>query len=177
VHVVGREQAEAGVRVLLGVPAEEVAAEAPGVLDTAEALREVRPGLQRLDVRLPNPIRTLDNSLTPSQAVAKVGTDTSHMGDAIRRFGFLHDGSIDTINRFHLGPGFIQSPTNPDAPPVGPSGDALREMMDEVTYTCVPPGLGLRIGIDRDGDGAGDGDEEVAGTNPANPASQPGSTR
>jgi len=71
VHVVGHEQAEAGVRVLLGVPAEEVAAEAPGVLDTAEALGEVRPGLQRLDVRLPNPIRALDNSLTPGQAVAK----------------------------------------------------------------------------------------------------------
>ncbi len=193
-----------------------------------------------------------------------VGTDTSHMGDSIRGFGFLHDGSIDTINRFHSGPGFIQSPTNPDAPPAGPSGDAVREMIGdflfafdsnlapivgqqvtltstnaqvaqprielliaranagecelvakletgnrtagflyqpssrlflqdrlaqpkvsnawlraaakfkhEVTYTCVPPGSGLRIGIDRDGDGAGDGDEDAAGTDPANPASKP----
>jgi hypothetical protein len=44
---------------------------------------------------------------------------------------------------------------------------------NEVTFTCVPPGSGLRIGIDRDGDGAGDGDEEAAGTDPANPASKP----
>ncbi len=201
----------------------------------------------------------------PEDPDLHVGTDTSFMGDAIRGFGFLHDGSIDTINRFHSGPGFIQSPTNPDAPPVGPSGDALRMMMGdflfafdsnlapivgqqvtltasnaqvanpridllmaranagecdlvakadrgnriagflyqpssglflqdrlslprvsdawlraeatssqhEVTYTCAPPGAGLRMGLDRDSDGAGDGDEEVAGTDPANPASKP----
>jgi DNA-binding beta-propeller fold protein YncE len=29
----------------------------------------------------------------------------------------------------------------------------------ELTYTCVPPGSGMRIGIDRDGDGTFDGDE------------------
>ncbi|HEX8706580.1 MAG TPA: hypothetical protein VF815_47545, partial [Myxococcaceae bacterium] len=194
-----------------------------------------------------------------------VGTDTSHMGDAIRGFGFLHDGSIDNMIRFHSGPGFTQNPTNPEAPPVGPSGDTLRRQISdflfafdsnlapivgqqvtltstnaqvalprinlfiarahagecdlvakleagsriagllyqpssglflqdrfsrpkvsnvwllaeatlfkhEVTFTCVPPGSGLRIGIDRDGDGAGDGDEEAAGTDPANPVSKP----
>jgi DNA-binding beta-propeller fold protein YncE len=41
----------------------------------------------------------------------------------------------------------------------------------ELTYTCVPPGSGVRIGIDRDSDGHLDGDEIDAGTNPANPAS------
>jgi hypothetical protein len=29
----------------------------------------------------------------------------------------------------------------------------------ELTFTCVPPGSGLRMGIDRDGDGVLDGDE------------------
>jgi len=29
----------------------------------------------------------------------------------------------------------------------------------EVTFTCVPPGSGHRIGIDRDRDGVLDGDE------------------
>jgi len=29
----------------------------------------------------------------------------------------------------------------------------------ELTYTCVPPGAGRRIGIDRDLDGVLDGDE------------------
>lgn len=29
----------------------------------------------------------------------------------------------------------------------------------EITYTCVPPGSGLRIGLDRDEDGILDGDD------------------
>jgi len=33
----------------------------------------------------------------------------------------------------------------------------------ELTYTCTPPGSGVRAGIDRDEDGVLDGDEEDAG--------------
>lgn len=38
----------------------------------------------------------------------------------------------------------------------------------ELTFTCVPPGSGLRMGIDRDEDGILDGDEgaAIAGRNP-----------
>jgi DNA-binding beta-propeller fold protein YncE len=43
----------------------------------------------------------------------------------------------------------------------------------ELTYTCVPPGSGQRLGIDRDGDGVQDGDEREAGSDPADPASTP----
>jgi hypothetical protein len=43
----------------------------------------------------------------------------------------------------------------------------------EVTFTCVPPGSGLRIAIDRDGDGAADGDEIDAGTDPADAGDLP----
>src|SRR5262249_52589079 len=43
----------------------------------------------------------------------------------------------------------------------------------ELTYTCVPPGSGQRIGVDRDGDGAFDRDELDAGSDPADPSSLP----
>ncbi|HMG23184.1 MAG TPA: hypothetical protein VK607_17735, partial [Kofleriaceae bacterium] len=43
----------------------------------------------------------------------------------------------------------------------------------ELTYTCVPLGSGVRIGIDRDLDGVLDGDELAAGSDPADPASVP----
>ncbi|HYU34804.1 MAG TPA: hypothetical protein VEW48_21860 [Thermoanaerobaculia bacterium] len=41
----------------------------------------------------------------------------------------------------------------------------------ELTYTCTPPGSGVRVGIDRDEDGILDGDEEDAGSDPANATS------
>jgi YVTN family beta-propeller protein len=45
----------------------------------------------------------------------------------------------------------------------------------EVTVTGVPPGSGLRMGLDRDRDGFRDGDELIAHSDPADPASIPGS--
>lgn len=43
----------------------------------------------------------------------------------------------------------------------------------ELTYTCVPPGSGRRIAIDRDEDGFRDGDEREHGSNPSDPTSTP----
>lgn len=43
----------------------------------------------------------------------------------------------------------------------------------ELTFTAVPPGEGVRIGIDRDADGFRDADETDAGTDPASPTSIP----
>jgi len=43
-----------------------------------------------------------------------------------------------------------------------------------LTFTCAPPGDGLRLGLDRDGDGALDRDEFDAGSDPADPDSTPG---
>jgi hypothetical protein len=45
----------------------------------------------------------------------------------------------------------------------------------ELTYTAVPVGSGVRIAIDRDGDGWYDADEIDAGTDPADPLSFPSS--
>ena len=43
----------------------------------------------------------------------------------------------------------------------------------QLTYTCVPPGSGVRIGVDRDEDGFFDRDELDAGSDPADPLSTP----
>jgi DNA-binding beta-propeller fold protein YncE len=44
---------------------------------------------------------------------------------------------------------------------------ALLQGDTALTFTCVPPGSGWRIGIDRDADGVADGDQIALGTNPA----------
>jgi hypothetical protein len=43
----------------------------------------------------------------------------------------------------------------------------------ELTFTCVPPGSGQRIGLDRDDDGFRDRDEIDGGSDPADPLSTP----
>lgn len=55
---------------------------------------------------------------------------------------------------------------------VGLSAEALLATAG-LTWTCVPPGSGRRLALDRDGDGALDGDERDAGTDAADPASFP----
>ncbi len=190
--------------------------------------------------------------------------DNGFLGDQIRGFGFLHDGSVDTLFRFHNATVFNQSGINNSGIPMGPAGDPIRRNLEafmmafdsnmfpiigqqitrtstngatvdpritlleqqanggscdlvakaqlggeergwfyigsgdfqpdrtseaplsdvairalattpgqEVTFTCVPPGSGLRIGIDRDGDSDGDGDETDNGSDPSDAGSVP----
>jgi DNA-binding beta-propeller fold protein YncE len=194
--------------------------------------------------------------------------DNGNKGNQVRGFGFLHDGSTDTLFRFHQStvfnennPGGFPIP-NPDGFPAGAAGDTERRQVeafmlafdsdlapivgqqvtlgpssggsdaqnratlliaranagecdvvvkgtlageargwvlvgglfqsdrltetrtdaalradaaagDERTYTCVPPGDGVRIGVDRDEDGHFDRDELDVGADPANPLSTP----
>ncbi len=44
---------------------------------------------------------------------------------------------------------------------------AARQAGNSLTFTCVPPGQGQRMALDRDSDGVFDSDERDAGTNPA----------
>jgi hypothetical protein len=44
---------------------------------------------------------------------------------------------------------------------------------EPLTFTCAPPGSGVRLALDRDGDRFADGDERAAGSDPADPASHP----
>ncbi len=55
------------------------------------------------------------------------------------------------------------------------SASELRARSHEatLTYTCVPPGSGLRMALDRDLDGYYDGDERELGSDPADAASVP----
>ena len=46
----------------------------------------------------------------------------------------------------------------------------------ELTYTCAPPGSGVRMALDRDDDGFFDRDEIDAGSDPADPADTPNGT-
>ncbi len=169
---------------------------------------------------------------------------SGYMGPQIRGFGYIHDGSVDTLFRF-LSAGIFNLSTADKrkleafllafdsnlAPIVGQqvtvgatAGDGAAERarlleerhlagdcdlvaravvegqmrgwletedgfrsdrdgeiashadlaaLDRVTYTCVPPGSGVRIAIDRDRDGFLDGDERDLCSDPANAASNP----
>jgi len=193
--------------------------------------------------------------------------DNANKGDQVRGFGFLHDGSVDTLLRFHNAFVFNRvvvgfGEVNPGGFANGPVGDPQRRQVEqfmlafdsnlapivgqqvtltssngasvgarldllvaraaagecdltvkgglagqprgwyrtaaglfqsdrasegavsdaalrgqantagqERTYTCVPPGSGLRVGVDRDEDGTFDRDEIDAGTDPADPSS------
>jgi DNA-binding beta-propeller fold protein YncE len=195
-----------------------------------------------------------------------LGGDNGFKGEQVRGFGFLHDGSVDTVFRFVHGLSFSEvfNGPNSDSIPEGPEGEVQRRQLEAfilafptnmapvvgqqitltaespaavgsritllrqradagecdlvakttlsddeagflyvgsglfvrdrhgqppitdaalrslatsfdhpVTYTCVPPGSGKRVGVDRDEDGAWDGDERQAHTDPADPDSKP----
>jgi hypothetical protein len=82
--------------------------------------------------------------------------------------------SGDEAGFLYLGSGRFASDRRSQAPI---TAEALRALATDlgrpVTYTCVPPGSGQRIGVDRDGDGFWDGDERDAHTDPADPDSKP----
>ena len=52
------------------------------------------------------------------------------MGDQVRGFGFLHDGSVDTLFRFHGAAVFVQRPQNPGGIPLGEEGRVLRRQLE-----------------------------------------------
>ena len=195
------------------------------------------------------------------------GNENPFMGDQIRGFGMFHDGSVDTIYRFHNILGFLPRPAgavtpldpgNPANLPISAEGMDIRRKLEQfvlafdtnlfpivgqqitlnnttsatvgpridlliaranlgdcdliasgdkegylyqgngsfqsdlssesaisdadlrqsalknkgdLTYTCVPPGNGQRLALDRDEDGFYNRDELAAGTDPADAAS------
>ena len=55
---------------------------------------------------------------------------TPQMGDQVRGFGFLHDGSVDTLFRFHGAAVFVKTAINPGGIPIGPAGDTIRRQLE-----------------------------------------------
>ncbi|HXJ33401.1 MAG TPA: hypothetical protein VMS22_05110 [Candidatus Eisenbacteria bacterium] len=66
--------------------------------------------------------------------ITVTGSDFGWKGDQVRGFGFLHDGSFDTLFRFHNGLVFSQDSSffgpNPGGFPNGPAGDLLRRQVE-----------------------------------------------
>jgi DNA-binding beta-propeller fold protein YncE len=83
-------------------------------------------------------------------------------------------GTIDGVQRgaYRTAAGMFQLDRNDDAPVSDASVRAFASTPgQELTYTCVPPGSGVRVGVDRDEDGYFDRSEIEGGSNPADPSS------
>jgi len=61
---------------------------------------------------------------------AAPGGGATNTGPQVRGFGFLHDGSVDTLFRFHSGQVFTRSQTNPGGFLAGAAGDPMRRNME-----------------------------------------------
>lgn len=59
--------------------------------------------------------------------------DGEHLGDQVRGFGFLHDGSMDTVSRFLSAVGFTEL-LAPNGFPLGPEGRELRDDVSEFLF-------------------------------------------
>jgi hypothetical protein len=70
------------------------------------------------------------------------------LGDQVRGFGFLHDGSFDTVFRFISIGGFGVSPGNPGGFPTGPAGQLLRAQVEAFVFafdTNMAPIVGQQV--------------------------------
>jgi DNA-binding beta-propeller fold protein YncE/mono/diheme cytochrome c family protein len=110
--------------------------------------------------------------------VARAGAPSARVGDRFAtECDLVAKGVVDGEERgFFFAVGLDRFQADRFAEPAR-SEAALRALAQtsgqEITYTCVPPGSGTRIGLDRDGDGALDRDELDAGLDPEDPLSRP----
>jgi DNA-binding beta-propeller fold protein YncE len=86
--------------------------------------------------------------------------DNDHKGDQVRGFGFLHDGSFDTLFRFMRGMGFSPFtgftipegtfPDNPDGLEDNAAGDRVRRTIESFLLAFdsnLPPIVGQQVGL------------------------------
>jgi hypothetical protein len=73
---------------------------------------------------------------------------TPFMGPQVRGFGFLHDGSVDTLFRFHGALVFVRTSANPGGIPLGSAGDTVRRQLEAFMLafdTNLAPIVGQQI--------------------------------
>jgi len=79
--------------------------------------------------------------------------NNGHQGPQVRCFGFTHDGSFDTVFRFHNVLLFAESPLfNPNGFPVGPEGDVLRRELEAFLLAFdsnLAPVVGQQVTLER----------------------------
>jgi DNA-binding beta-propeller fold protein YncE len=99
------------------------------------------------------------------------------LGGDVNECDLVVKGTIDGEQRgaaYDLELGAWVTDRDSDAPLTSASLRALASQPgQELTFTCVPPGSGVRIGVDRDLDGFFDRDELDAGSDPGDPADRP----
>ncbi len=79
-----------------------------------------------------------------------LNTDNSFQGDQVRGFGFIHDGTVDTLFRFHHGPSFSEefSGAGNGGIPAGPAGELQRRQLETFLLafpTSLAPIVGQQI--------------------------------
>jgi YVTN family beta-propeller protein len=130
-----------------------------------------------------------DSNLKASvgQQTTLTATTNTNVGDRITLLEQRDDlgecevivkGTIGGVARgaYRLADGTFQWDRAGD-PPISDADLRLQALIagQELTFTCVPPGAGQRLGVDRDFDGYFDLDEVDFGTDPADAESFPGS--
>jgi DNA-binding beta-propeller fold protein YncE/mono/diheme cytochrome c family protein len=77
-----------------------------------------------------------------------------HTGDQVRGFGFIHDGSVDTLFRFHRAEGFSTLfPGNVNGIPATPAGDVMRRELEAFVLafdTNLAPIVGQQVTLSPD---------------------------
>jgi hypothetical protein len=89
------------------------------------------------------------------EASGALGGDHDFKGDQVRGFGFLHDGEIDTVFRFHHGPSFSALITGPGNGGFldGPEGEIQRRQVEAFVLafpTNLAPIVGQQITLAAD---------------------------
>jgi hypothetical protein len=149
----------------------------PGGLEISEDGMEIRRNLEQY-------LMVFETNFFPVMGQQVTLFKNNNKGGVKSRIKLLMDradlGECDLVARRNSNDGYLyvggnSFQTNKAADKLISAGRlrAFAKDGSTITYTCTPPGSGMRIALDRDQDGVLDGDEIAAGSDPADAASVP----